>query len=247
MTISQLVAGVMAMAAAAAEQGEGPEAEQLAVEPTPAAESGAEIETQGAYNEAEVTTMTTQIETQATETTTTATEGKKARKVREPKAPKAEAAPKAPKAPRVRKPKAAPEAQAVCAAETVEAPAGPKYKGGADNGFPFLSKAQIVAKAAEDRDYRVKLALIMDGRQTEDEREVKTTKYRNRCGWMSSDAHRGSHLAQALATGAELTLEQEGFLSIVPQKYRKQLANHFRAEALAADEALAEKAKVFGL
>lgn len=245
MSIKMMVAGVMAMAAA--EQGETAQGEEHAVEPAPAAESGAEIETQGAYNEAEVTTMTTQIETQATETETQATEGKAARKPRKAREPRAEAAPKAPRA---RKPKAqaeapAPEAVAAAVETVAEAPA--KLKGGADNGFPFLSKAQIVAKAAEDRDYRVKLALIMDGRQTEDEREVKTTKYRNRCGWMSSDAHRGSLLAQALVTGAALTDEQESFLSVVPQKYRKQLAAHFRDEALAENPEIAEKAKVFGL
>jgi hypothetical protein len=191
-----------------------------------------------------------------------ATETKKTRAPRKPRALKAEAAPKKekaakaprePKAPRApRKPKAVAVAEAVMAA-TDPAPKAPRAKkekapklhaGGVDNGYPFLSKKQIVAKIAEDAGFATQCLLILDGRQTEDEREEGDTIYKNRRGWQSSHAKRGSGLAAKLQdTGLESSevAEVQELVSL----YRKQLSAHFRQVAIDSDPALAQKAAAF--
>lgn len=110
--------------------------------------------------------------------------------------------------------------------------------------YPFLSKAQIAARLAADDSFVLECLQIMDGRQTNDEREDKTTRWKNRCGWMSSHAVNGTKLALAAREGT-LTDEQMGAARAMVSRYTKQLAAHFRGLAIEANPDLAEAARVF--
>jgi hypothetical protein len=138
---------------------------------------------------------------------------------------------------------AAPTTQRSPGSEPAEAPK-PKKKGNGGNGYPFRSKRAILAQLAEDPAFVLQCLQIMDARQTDDEREVKETKYKNRRGWMSSHAVNGTTLA-AKARSEGLTDEEFGKAQAMVSRYGKQLASHFRNEALAADPDLADKAACY--
>jgi hypothetical protein len=115
------------------------------------------------------------------------------------------------------------------------------------NNYPFLTKAQIVAKLECDLDFVHQACLIMTARQTEDEIQTRDTKYKNRRGWMSSHAVFGTKMAEKIAAGEELTDEENGRLVGMVVRYRKQLAAHFREQAKAENPELAESGSVFGV
>jgi len=117
----------------------------------------------------------------------------------------------------------------------------------ASNLYPFLTKAQIKEQLLTETDFVHTACLILAGRQTDDERETKDTKWKNRRGFMSSHAKFGTEMAEKLAAGEELSEEQESKLSSVVCHYTKQLAAHFRAEALESNPELAEQGRVFGV
>ena len=118
----------------------------------------------------------------------------------------------------------------------------PKPNGG--NGYPFRTKREILAQIAADPTFALSCLQIMDRRQTEDEREAKETRHKNRRGWMSSHAVNGTVLA-AKARSEGLTDEELAKAQAMVSRYGKQLAAHFRAEALAADPDKADKAACF--
>lgn len=110
--------------------------------------------------------------------------------------------------------------------------------------YPFLSKAQILETIAQDDDTMLECLQIMDGRQTSDERDSLTTKYKNRCGWMSSHAVNGGKLAKK-AREEGLDSEEVSKARGMVLRYGRQLACHFREEAIHNDPSLAEVAKIF--
>lgn len=113
-----------------------------------------------------------------------------------------------------------------------------------NNLYPFMTKAQIKARIAEDTKFALQCLAIMDGRQTDDEREVKDTKYKNRRGWMSSHAKKGTELAAAAANG---TLDDEGIAKArdLVSHYTKQLATHFRNAEIDRNPELAAQTACF--
>ena len=117
----------------------------------------------------------------------------------------------------------------------------------ASNNYPFITKAQIKARLATDGDFAKECLLVMYDRQTEYEQEAKTTVVKNRRGFMSSHAVRGANLALKIRAGEWLTPDEEALVSSIASSYTKQLASHFRSQALAERPELAETAKVFGL
>lgn len=117
----------------------------------------------------------------------------------------------------------------------------------ASNLYPFLTKNQIKNKIANDTEFAHECLLIIHARQTEDEKETKDTKWKNRRGFMSSHAVRGTTLANKLLAGEWLNPDEETMLTGIVGSYTKQLAAHFRQAALADRPELAEQAKVFGL
>jgi hypothetical protein len=110
--------------------------------------------------------------------------------------------------------------------------------------YPFVTKSQIKARLVAEPQFVVLCLSIMLDRQTEYEQEAKTTVSRNRRGFMSSHAVKGTTLA-VKARGEGLTQEEQDAAQGIVLHYTKQLAAHFRSEAIASDPSLAEAARVF--
>lgn len=115
----------------------------------------------------------------------------------------------------------------------------------ASNLYPFMTKAQILAKLASDDEFVTLCLQVMDGRQEEVERDTRETIFRNRRGWMSSHAVNGSKLAAKVSSGEDLTSEEMEVARGMVSRYGKQLAAHFRQQAIAKDPSLGEVAKIF--
>lgn len=111
--------------------------------------------------------------------------------------------------------------------------------------YPFRSKAQILAQVKEDDSFMLSCLGVLYARQTQHEQDTKSTLNRNARGFMSSHAVRGSELAVKAASGEALDGEQVAKARDIVSHYGKQLAAHFRAEAIEASPELAEIAKVF--
>jgi hypothetical protein len=114
------------------------------------------------------------------------------------------------------------------------------------NLYPFLSKAQISTRIEEDPAFALECLQIMCSRQTAFEQESKTTVVKNRRGFMSSHAVNGTLLAVKARTEGLDEVETAKAQEMVSH-YTKQLASHFRAEALERDPSLAATARVFGV
>jgi hypothetical protein len=110
--------------------------------------------------------------------------------------------------------------------------------------YPFATKKQIIERIASDDSFVLVCLATMLGRQTSHEVETKSTVTRNRAGFMSSHAVRGTTLATKAAAEGLTEAELSDARDLV-SRYTKQLAAHFRQEAIAADPSLAEAARVF--
>jgi hypothetical protein len=117
----------------------------------------------------------------------------------------------------------------------------------ASNLFPFATKAQIKVQIAKDQDFARLCLLVIHARQTEPEQERKETILRNKRGFMSSHAVRGTNLALKILGGEWLNPDEELLVTAIASSYTKQLASHFRAVTLAEKPELAAQAAVFGL
>lgn len=113
------------------------------------------------------------------------------------------------------------------------------------NSYPFLSKSQIKSRIAAEPEFATTCLLVLDSRQTSDEHDEKTTKYKNRRGFMSSHAVNGTKLADKARSGETLTDEDMGRVQAMVVSYSKQLAAHFRAEAISENPELARVAEIF--
>ena len=113
------------------------------------------------------------------------------------------------------------------------------------NMYPFESKSQIVSRVQSDTDYALKCLLVLDSLQTIDEQFDKVTRYKNVRGWQSSHAKWGSLLAAKVRSGETLTPEELGRAVSMTARYGRQLAVHFRMEAIEANPDLAEVARKF--
>jgi hypothetical protein len=111
--------------------------------------------------------------------------------------------------------------------------------------YPFLTKAQILDRIQNDFSFACQVICILHDRQTEWEQENKATLDRNRRGFMSSHAVHGSRIAVALKNGEILSPEDQVRVDEMAPRYTKQMAGHFREEAIKADPTLAEKAACF--
>lgn len=131
------------------------------------------------------------------------------------------------------------------ATETAAKPAKPKKAKKEPRNYPFLTKAQIAANIEADFSFACQVICILHDRQTSFEQEQKTTLNKNRRGFMSSHAVHGSRIAELLKSGAALSPEDADRVAEIAPRYTKQMAEHFRNEAIAADPTLAEKAACF--
>jgi len=128
--------------------------------------------------------------------------------------------------------------------ETQAPEAAPKTSGG--NKYPFRTKRDIVAQIESDDEFVIEAMGILYRRQTEDERETKETKYKNRRGFMSSHAVNGTRLVEKMLVDGESWDEADmAKARSIACRYGKQLAAHFRAEQLASSPELAAEAACF--
>ena len=110
--------------------------------------------------------------------------------------------------------------------------------------YPFVTKSIIAARIESDDAFMLDCLSILYSRQTVHEQDTKSTLNKNRMGFMSSHAVNGSVLA-VKATAEGLTEEETVKARSIVCRYTKQLASHFRQEAIASDPSLAEAARVF--
>ena len=119
----------------------------------------------------------------------------------------------------------------------------------ANNSYPYVTKSQVAERLSQDADFRVAALLVLYRRQTEDERDEKDTKYKNKRGFMSSHAVNGSRLAEKVISGEELSGEEQEKVDCIVGRYTKQLTGHYRAEQVAYldDDAAAQIREKFGV
>jgi len=110
--------------------------------------------------------------------------------------------------------------------------------------YPFTTKSQIRSRLSTDPTFVLQCLGVLYNMQTETEQATRSTRVRNRSGFMSSHAVRGSALAVRAVDGA-LTIEETEQAASLVGHYTRQLAAHFRAKAIAANPDLAEAARVF--
>jgi len=115
----------------------------------------------------------------------------------------------------------------------------PKYN------YPFLTKAQIIAAQRGDDRVMLNHLAIVYSFQLVDEQSRETTVYRNRSGFMSSHAKNGTALAKKHLAGEALTDDELSLARKIAGSYGKQLAAHFREEAIRANPDLAQIAEIF--
>lgn len=113
------------------------------------------------------------------------------------------------------------------------------------NNYPFLTKAQIAERLSVEDDFVLQATLILTGRQTEDELQVRETRHKNRTGWMSSHAVFGTKMSEKVSAGETLSDEEVTRLRGMVCHYGRQLAAHFRAEAVRENPALTAVARLF--
>lgn len=111
--------------------------------------------------------------------------------------------------------------------------------------YPFLSKSTIKARILNDMAFALECAQIMTARQTEFEQSSKQTVVKNRSGWMSSHAVFGTKCTDKLRLGEELEPNEMARLQEMVSHYSKQLASHFRQEAIEKDPSLKAVADIF--
>jgi hypothetical protein len=113
------------------------------------------------------------------------------------------------------------------------------------NLYPFVTKKTIKAKLDTDQAYRIQAMAILHTLQTEHEQATNSTVVKNRQGFMSSHAVKGSKVALKIKAGEPLSPEDLDVVDTIAPRYSRQLATFARAQAIAADPALAATAEMF--
>lgn len=129
--------------------------------------------------------------------------------------------------------------------ETTTETATPKPEKAKVGSYPFRSKRSILEQVAADDAFALHCLCVIHDRQTEHEQATKSTKTKNRQGFMSSHAVRGCELAEKVKSNEPLSEEEMGLARAITGRYGKQLAAHFRAEVIAGNPELAKVAEVF--
>ena len=115
------------------------------------------------------------------------------------------------------------------------------------NGYPFKTRKQIKAELDADFTARCAAMVTLFQAQTNQEQATDKTLFANRVGFMSSHAVNGSKVAKKLLASEELEASDVEAINKIAPRYSRQLAALARAETLAANPELAEKAALFGI
>ena len=113
------------------------------------------------------------------------------------------------------------------------------------NLYPFVTKRSIKERLDSDQAYRIEAMAILHTLQTEHDQATKSTLNKNRMGFMSSHAVKGSKVAEKIKAGEPLTEEDLAVCDTIAPRYSRQLATFARAQAIANDPALAKTAEMF--
>jgi len=113
------------------------------------------------------------------------------------------------------------------------------------NLYPFVTKSQLKARLESDSAFRCEAIVILHALQTGWEQNAKATKEKNRQGFMSSHAVRGTEVARKLLAGEALTAEDMVHVDRIAPRYTRQLAVYYRAKAIAEQPALKAVAALF--
>jgi len=113
------------------------------------------------------------------------------------------------------------------------------------NLYPFVSKSTIKARLAAEPEFRKDAMVMLYDMQTAHEQSTKSTLNKNRVGFMSSHAVKGSTVAVKIKAGEPLSDEDLAVIDTIAPRYSRQIALHFRASAIAADPELAKTAALF--
>ena len=111
--------------------------------------------------------------------------------------------------------------------------------------YPFVGQKAVKAALESNEELQLLTVQLMHALQTEEEQKARDTEVRNKCGFMSSDAWHGSRIAETLAQGGELSLEDADRIPKIACKYSKQLTTQLRRFAMIDDPKLAAYAAVF--
>jgi len=113
------------------------------------------------------------------------------------------------------------------------------------NLYPFVTKATIKDRLENDSDFRLQAMAILHTLQTEHEQATKSTLSKNRQGFMSSHAVKGSTVAVKIKAGEKLSEDDWKVVDSIAPRYSRQLATYMRAKAIAENPALAQTAALF--
>ena len=113
------------------------------------------------------------------------------------------------------------------------------------NLYPFLTKNQIREKLASDANFRLEAMCILHTLQTEYEQGTRSTRDKNRQGFMSSHAVNGSKVAEKIKAGAELDADDWSHVDRISPRYTRQLACYLRAKAIVEQPELQAVAALF--
>jgi hypothetical protein len=110
------------------------------------------------------------------------------------------------------------------------------------NGYPFLSRRQILQRIDADPLFAVECVAILQERHERRTRGASTGSI----GWMASHTARAVKLAAKLASG-EATEKDRAEARQLARRYTKQLARVLRERELASRPELVAQAAVFGI
>lgn len=120
--------------------------------------------------------------------------------------------------------------------------------------YPFRGERQLREELTLSSEARVKCLMLLFAAQTSDEQEANHTVHRNRMGFMSSHAVRGSLIAKALLTLPEgerlegaLSPEDQSWMAEKMPSYARQMARRELEDCCERDPSLKEIARIFSV
>jgi hypothetical protein len=108
------------------------------------------------------------------------------------------------------------------------------------NGYPFMTRRQILEKIAADSEFASDCIGILQ------DRYARRAEGGPSMGWMASHAATATKLAAKVASG-EASDKELVEVAKLASRYSKQLAAHFRSAEIAARPELGAQAAVFGV
>lgn len=112
-----------------------------------------------------------------------------------------------------------------------------------DHKYPFVTKAEIKRRLADEPAFVLECLALMQSRH---ELRCSGAATSGPFGWMSSQRAKATALAKR-ATSGEISPKELAEAARLLSGYAKQIASVFRENALAADPSLADTARVFGV